>query len=86
MCPPACNSGVHVRVWAVRCDVPVSLVPRIVGSDLDPEKDGNRLVVVYPISFLFGPSWGMDSSVCLGLPCKVINQSIVGLSPLSKTA
>jgi hypothetical protein len=25
------------------------------------------------------------STVCLGLPCKVINQSIVGLSPLSET-
>jgi hypothetical protein len=32
--------------------------------------------------FVFvGPSWGMHSSVCLGPPCKVINQSIVGLSP-----
>jgi hypothetical protein len=25
------------------------------------------------------------STVCLGLPCKVINQSIVSLSPLSET-
>jgi hypothetical protein len=30
MCPPACNSGVPVRVWAVQRDVSVSLVPRIV--------------------------------------------------------
>jgi hypothetical protein len=30
MCPPACNSGVPVRVCAVRRDVPVSLVPGIV--------------------------------------------------------
>jgi hypothetical protein len=86
MCPPACNSGVHVRLWVVRRDVPVSLVPRIVGSDPDPEKDGNRLVGVYPVSFLFGLSWGMHSSVCLGLLCNVFNQSIVGLSPLSETA
>jgi hypothetical protein len=43
-----------VRVWAVRRDVPVSLVPRIVGSDPDPEKDGNRLVGAHPVSFLFG--------------------------------
>ena len=85
MCPPACNSGVPMRVWAVRSDVPVSLVPRIVGSDPEPEKDGNRLVGVYPVSFLCGFSWGMHSSMCLGPPCKVINQLIVGLSPLSET-
>jgi hypothetical protein len=70
-------------VWR---DVPVSLVPRIVGSDHNLEKDGNRLVGAYPVSFLFGPSWGMHSSVCLGLPCKVINQSIVDLSSLFETA
>jgi hypothetical protein len=85
VCPPAYNSGVPMRVWVVRCDVPVSLVPRIVGSDLDPEKDGNHLVGVYPVSFLFGLSWGMHSSVCLGLPCNVIIQSIVGLSSLSES-
>jgi hypothetical protein len=75
-----------VRVWAVRRDVLVSLVPRIVGSDPDLEKDGNHVVGSYPVSFLFGPSWGMHSSVCLGLSCKVINKSIAGLSPLSETA
>jgi hypothetical protein len=70
MCPPACNIGVPVRVWAVQRDVPVSLVPRIVGSDLEPEKDGNCLVGVYPMSFLFEFSWGMHSAVCLCLSCK----------------
>jgi hypothetical protein len=29
VCPPACNSGVPMRFWAVRRDVPVSLVPRL---------------------------------------------------------
>jgi hypothetical protein len=58
-----------VRVWAVWRDVPVSLVPRIVGSDPEPEKDGNRLVGVYPVSFLFGFFGGIHSSLCLGLPC-----------------
>jgi hypothetical protein len=86
MCPPTCNSGVHVRVWVVRRDVPVSLVPRIVGSDPDSEKDGNRLVGAYPVSFFFGLSWGMHSSVCLGSPFKVFNQSIIGFSLLSETA
>jgi hypothetical protein len=38
---------------------------------------GNRLVV----SALL-----VHRSVCLGLPCKVLNQSIVGLSLLSETA
>ena len=64
---------------------PVSLVPRNVGSDPELKIDGNHLVSAYPISLLFGFSWGMHSSVCLGLPCKVFNQSIVGLSPLSET-
>jgi hypothetical protein len=62
---------------------PVSLVPRNVGSAPELKIDRNRLVGVYPVSFLldlFG--------VCIlrGPPCKVINQSIVGLSPLSETA
>jgi hypothetical protein len=45
-------------------------------SDPDLKKDGNNLFVVL--------AWA--PSVCLGLPCKVINQSIVSLSPLSETA
>jgi hypothetical protein len=72
---PACNSGVPVRVWVVWSDVPISLVPWIVGSDPKPKKDENRPVLVH----VGAPS------VCLGLPCKVINQSIVGVLPLSET-
>jgi hypothetical protein len=83
---PCLQQWVPVRVWAVRRDVPVSLVPRTVGSNPDPEKDGNRLVGVYPVSFLFGFFWSMHFFVGLGLPCKVINQSIVGLSRLFETA
>jgi hypothetical protein len=63
MRPPACNSGVHVRIWVVRRDVPVSLVPRIAVSNPDPEKDGNRLVDVYPVSFCLD-----FLGVCI-LPC-----------------
>jgi hypothetical protein len=38
-----------------------------------------------------GTTWSVSAllghrSVCLGLPCKVLNQSFVGLSPLSETA
>jgi hypothetical protein len=76
MCPHAYNSGVHVRVWAVRRDVPVSLVPRIVGSDPEPKKDGNHLVVV-----LAGAPYHVFRSTLQGL-----NQSIVSLLPLSETA
>jgi hypothetical protein len=64
---------------------PVSLVPRNVGSDPEPKINRNRLVGVIPRFVFVGPSWGMHSSVCLGPPCKVINQSIVGLSPLPET-
>jgi hypothetical protein len=53
-----------------------SLVPEIVSFDLKLRTFGNRLVVVHV---------GAPSR-CLGLPCKVINQSIVVLSPLSETA
>jgi hypothetical protein len=65
---------------------PVSLVPRNVGFDFEPKIDGYHLVGVYPVSFFVGPSWGMHPSVCLGPPSKVINQSIVNLSPLSEIA
>jgi hypothetical protein len=37
---PACNNGVPVRIWAVRHDVPVSLVPRTVGLILTRRKMG----------------------------------------------
>jgi hypothetical protein len=65
---------------------PVSLVPRNVGPDPELKIDRNRLVGVIPHFVFVGPSWGMHSSMCLGPPCKVINQSIAGLSPLSETA
>jgi hypothetical protein len=53
-----------------------SRVPRTVSFDPKPRIFGNRLVVVHVGAI----------PVCLGLPCKVINQSIVGLSLLSETA
>jgi hypothetical protein len=53
-----------------------SCVPGTVRFDSKPRTFGNRLVVVHVRA----------PSMCLGLPCKVINQSIVGLSPLSETA
>jgi hypothetical protein len=58
-------------------DMPDSLVPGTVSFDPKPRIFGNHLVM----SALLG-----HYSVCLGLPCKVLNQSIVGLSPLSETA
>jgi hypothetical protein len=61
---------------------PVSLVPRNVGSAEDRRELPGRCI---PRFVFVGPSWGMHSSVCLGSPCKVINQSIIGLSLLSET-
>jgi hypothetical protein len=55
---------------------PNSRVPETVSFDPKPRISGNRLLVVH----VGAPS------MCLGLPYKVINQSIVGLSPLSETA
>jgi hypothetical protein len=51
MCPPACNSRVSVRVWAVRRDVPVSLVPRIVGLIPTQRKMGTVWLVYIPFRF-----------------------------------
>jgi hypothetical protein len=56
--------------------MPDSLIPRTVRFDFKPRTFGNHLVVVH-----VGAPF-----VCLGLPGKVINQSIVGPSPLSETA
>jgi hypothetical protein len=55
---------------------PDSYVPGTIRFDPKTRTFENRLVVVHVGA----------SSVCLGLPCKVINQSIVGLSLLSETA
>jgi hypothetical protein len=48
VCPPTCNnnSGVPVQFWAVRHDVPVSLVPRIVGLITTRRKMGTTWMVV----------------------------------------
>jgi hypothetical protein len=64
-----------VKLGALR-GTPDSRVPCTVSFDPKPRTFGNRLVVVF----------ARHPTMCLGLPCKVINQSIVGLSPLSKTA
>jgi hypothetical protein len=51
MCPPACNSGVPVRVWPVRRDVPVSLVLMIVGLIPTRRKMGTVWSVYTPFHF-----------------------------------
>jgi hypothetical protein len=76
MCPPAHNSGVPVRVWAVRPDVPVSLVPSIVGLIPTRRKMGTVWSVYIPFRFCLD-FIGVCILLCLGLPCKVFNQSIV---------
>jgi hypothetical protein len=64
-----------VRLGASR-GMPANLVPRTVRFDPNPRTIGNRLVVV-----LAGASHLVFRSTLQGL-----NQSIVGLSPLSETA
>jgi hypothetical protein len=49
-----------------------------------------RTVISIPNRGSVGIAWSVSAllghrSVCLGLPCKVLNQSIVRLSPLSET-
>jgi hypothetical protein len=56
--------------------IPDSLVPGTVDYHPNPRIFGNRLDGVSSVGHRF---------VCLALPCKVMNQSIVGLSPLSET-
>jgi hypothetical protein len=55
---------------------PVNLVLETVASDPNPSIDGSRLV---------GELLVRSPPVCLGPPCKVMNQLIVGLSPSSET-
>jgi hypothetical protein len=54
-----------------------------------PDNWYQRLWPFIPIREILGTAWWLSSrghpTVCLGLPCKVIYQSIVGLSPLSET-
>jgi hypothetical protein len=54
-----------------------SPVPGTVGYHLNPRIFGNRLVGVSSVGHL---------SVCLGYLARCMNQSIVGLLPLSETA
>jgi hypothetical protein len=65
-----------VKLGALRCTLD-SRVPRTISFDPKPRIFGNHL---------FGGLLVTTPSVCLGLPCKDINQSIVDLSPLSETA
>jgi hypothetical protein len=69
------GGGTCVKLGASR-GMPSSRVPRTVSFDNKVMTFGNCLVVVHVGAI----------PVCLGLLCKVINQSIVGLSPLSETA
>jgi hypothetical protein len=54
-----------------------------------PDNRYQRLWTFIPTRGFLGTAWWLSSqghpTVFLGLPCKVINQSIVGLSPLSET-
>jgi hypothetical protein len=66
-----------VRLDVLSGGIPDSLVP--------------RTVISIPYRGSMGTAWSVSAllghhSVCLGPPCKVLNQSIIGLSPLSETA
>jgi hypothetical protein len=54
-----------------------------------PDSLHQRLWPFIPTRGFLGTVWWLSSrghpTVCLVLPCKVLNQSIVGLSPLSET-
>jgi hypothetical protein len=66
-----------VRLDVLSGDIPYSRVPETVLSIPNRGSMGTA----WSVSVLLG-----HHSVCLGLPCKVFNQSIVGLSSLSETA
>jgi hypothetical protein len=66
-----------VRLDVLSGGIPGSLVP---GTIISIPNRGS-MGTAWSVSALLG-----HRSVCLGLPCKVLNQSIVDLSPLSKTA
>jgi hypothetical protein len=61
----------------------------LVASRGIPDNRYQRLWPFIPTRGFLGTPWWLSlrghPTVCLGLPCKVINQSIVGLSPLSET-
>jgi hypothetical protein len=54
-----------------------------------PDNQYQRLWPFIPTRGFLGTAWWLSSrghpTVCLGLPCKVANQSMVSLSPLSET-
>jgi hypothetical protein len=85
MCPPTCNSGVPMRVWAVLRDIPVNLVPRIVGLNPTQRKMGTVWLVYTPFRFCW-TFLGYAFFRVFRFTLQGFNQSIVGLSLLSKTA
>jgi hypothetical protein len=66
-----------VRLDVLSGGIPDSLVPETVISIPNRGSRGTA----WSVSALLG-----HHSVCLGLLCKVLNQLIVGFSPLSETA
>jgi hypothetical protein len=70
------EGGTCVMLDVLSRGIPDSLVPRTVISIPNRGSMGTA----WSVSALLGHHF-----VCLGLPCKVLNQSIVGLSPLSET-
>jgi hypothetical protein len=66
-----------VRLDVLSGRIPDSLVP---GTVISIPNRGS-MGTTWSVSALLG-----HRSLCLGLPCKVLNQSIVSLSPLSETA
>jgi hypothetical protein len=65
-----------VRLDVLTGGIPDSLVPETIISIPNQGSMGTA----WSVSALLGHRF-----VCLGLTCKVLNQSIVGLSPLSET-
>jgi hypothetical protein len=74
--PRACSLSACVRLGDLSGVAQINLVLKTVSYYPKPRNDGNRLV---------GELLVTAPPVCLGPPCKVLNQSIVGLSPLSET-
>jgi hypothetical protein len=75
--PRARHPSACVRLGDLGGIAQINLVLRLWAIIPKPKNDGNRLV---------GELLVRTPPVCLGPPCNVINQSIVGLSPSSETA
>jgi hypothetical protein len=71
------GGGYMCEAGCTKWGIPDSLVPGTVGYHPKPRTFGNRLVGVSSVG---------HRSVCLGYLARRMNQSIVGLSPLSETA